>query len=177
MKKLTTKTKERLKRRGFIVEADGTIRKKTVLEKYFEKGYLDLPNSSFSAEDRKSVGEKLARDYYLGHFNSVKSVNLEDPIIKSTGGEGIEGFLYHQQRYLDAIKSLPYEFLDAVRIVCIEDKELSSDSSIPLSGIRNKYNVYYQKMLLTLGLERLVKYYLKISKNNSWHLVTFVIRK
>jgi len=167
MKKLSTKTKERLTRRGYVIESDGSIRKKTVLEKYFEKGYLDLPNSKFSAEDRKKVGEKLAYDYYMGNLSPVGSINLENPRIKSTGEGGIEGFLFHQQRYLSAIKELPYEFLDAVRIVCIEDKELSNDRSVPMNGIRNKYNIYYQKMLLTLGLERLVKYYLKISKKSS----------
>ncbi|MBQ8671483.1 MAG: hypothetical protein IJ525_03070 [Alphaproteobacteria bacterium] len=167
MKKLSLKTKERLKSRGYVVENDGTVRKKTVLEKYFEKGYLDLPNSQFSAEDRKKVGEKLAYDYYLSNLNHVRSVNLEMPRIKSTGEGGIEGFLFHQQRYLNALKSIPYEFLEAVRIVCIEDRELGCDKSVPKSGIKSKYNIYYRKMLLTLGLERLVKYYLKISKNSS----------
>ena len=62
MKKLSTKTKERLTRRGYVIESDGSIRKKTVLEKYFERGYLDLPNSKFSAEDRKKVGEKYSPD-------------------------------------------------------------------------------------------------------------------
>ena len=112
--------------------------------------------------------EKSIKDVNAKPVEGEADSDLRDTeLIPFTYEGGIEGFLFHQQRYLNALKSIPYEFLEAVRIVCIEDRELGCDKSVPKSGIKSKYNIYYRKMLLTLGLERLVKYYLKISKNSS----------
>ena len=63
-------------RKGYVKNSDGTVCRKTVLERYYNKGYLDLPNSCYSAEDRKRTGEQLAYDYYMGFPEHLKSIDV-----------------------------------------------------------------------------------------------------
>ena len=65
------------------------------------------------------------------------------------------------------MKSIPHEFWEVVRVVCIENKEISSDNEIPIRTLLSKNNIYHKKVLLSLGLERLVKFYLKKNKKSS----------
>ena len=155
------------KRRGYIKDENGNYRKSTVLEKYLKEGYLHLPNSTFSDEDRKRVGERLAYDYYMGNFGRIRSVNIAEIRTGTRGSEGLDNSLVFRERFLRAAQSIPYEFWPYVRQVCIDNKEIKGDLSIPQKGLRNKNSIYYKKMLLNLGLERLVKHYLQKNKKSS----------
>lgn len=158
---------ERLKRRGYELNDEGTLVKKTILAKYYEKGYLDMIPSMYSAEDRKKVGELLALDYYLGMYEGVKTLKFERICAGFQYLGGQEDVLFHRQRYLAAIQSIPEEFWPAVRQVCIEDKELTGDTFAPSAKLIHKSNIYHKKMLLNLGLERLIGFYLKKNKKSS----------
>lgn len=158
---------ERLQRRGYDINDEGILVKKTVLTKYYEKGYLNMIPSIYSPEDRKKVGEYLALDYYLGINESVKARQLEKVCSGFQFLDGQESALFHKQRYLDAIKCIPEEFWPSVRQVCIEDKELTGDFLVPSAKLIHKSNIYHKKMLLNLGLERLIGFYLKKNKKSS----------
>ena len=158
--------KEALKR-GYIRRTEGGYYKKSVLEKYFDGGYLKLSDSNFSAEDRKKVGEQLAKDFYLGNYHNLQSVKLFADNIRSTGSYSREEALFYKERYLNAIRAIPAEFWPAVRCVCIEDKELFSRPEIPKNSLLHKNNIYHQKMLLCLGLERFIKFYLQKNKKKT----------
>lgn len=106
----------------------------------------------------------MAKDFYLGNYNNLQSVPLLR-ISGSTGGR--DNALVYKERYIAAMKSLPQEFWPVVRIVCIEDKELKVDKNIISQSLLGKQIVYHLKMLLVLGLERLVKYYLQKNKKSS----------
>lgn len=160
-------SKEEAIRRGYKKTKQGTYYKRTVLDKYYEQGYLDLPHSKYSADERKKAGEMLAHDFYMGHYNTLKSPILHMEIIPTTGTKGIDASMVFQDRYLSAVKNIPYEFWPTVRKVCIEDEELVGQIDEPKQSLRNKQSVYYQKMLLNLGLDRLLKFYLKNFKKNS----------
>ena len=133
-------------------------------EKYLENGDLELQNSPFSAEDRKRAGEHLAKDFYLGNYNKLQSVSL---LKIASGNNGRDDALIYKEAYLNAIKRIPNEFWPAVRIVCIEDKELKADKNIIPHSLRSKQIVFHLKSLLVLGLERLVKYYLQKNEKSS----------
>jgi hypothetical protein len=165
IKKITDKGE--VLRKWYVKNDDGVVCNKTVLQKYFEKGYLDLPMSCYSAEDRKKAGELIAQDYFLGFKQQLKSIDFEAVNIRGTGDNGQEGQMFHRDRYLNAMKSVPYEFWPSVRRVCIEDKKLICDKVVDKNSIKNKNNSYYQKMLLNLGLERLIEFYLKKNKKSS----------
>ena len=165
IKKITLKGE--ILRKGYVRNNDGVVCRKTVLERYFERGYLDLPNSCYSAEDRKRVGEMLANDYYLGLPKHLRSIDLSAVNIPTTGVQNSETSLFYRDRYLKAMQAVPYEFWGAVRRVCLEDKKLICDDDVDKHSLKNKNNSYYQKMLLNLGLERLIGFYLKKIKKSS----------
>lgn len=154
-------------KRGYVIDNKGRLRHKTALDKYYESGVLALIQSPFSAEQRKRAGEILARDYYLGHYNTLQSIKYYESNIKSTGERGIEISLYYKNKYLEAIKSIPHEFREAVLRVCVEDKKLVDKKEKTDKNLMDKNIVFYRKMLLVLGLERLLKYYLQKNKKSS----------
>lgn len=135
--------------------------KKTVLQKYYEDGYLDMPESKFTAEDRKTAGDLLAQDYYLGNYDSLQTARLRIVAIATTGEYTREQALYFKERYFRAIKTIPIEFWPTVRRVCIDDLPITSDKYISVHSSLYKHDIYHKKMLLNLGLERLVYFYFK----------------
>ena len=157
-------SKEEALKKGYKKRQQGGYYKQSVLEKYWEKGWLRLENSPFSAEDRKKAGELLRKDFYLSNYNNLHSLSFIK-ISKSTADR--ENLLYYKERYLGAVKSVPQEFWRAVRVVCIEDCELKIDKNIIAHSLLSKQASYHLKMLLNLGLERLVKYYLQKNKKSS----------
>ena len=159
--------KAEAKRKGYRKNSRGTYINKSVLDKYYEQGYLDLPGSKYCAEERKQAGEKLAQDYYLSHYNNLKSPILTVNIIPTTGESGMDVALFFQDRYINAVKHIPYEFWPVVRLVCIEDKELRGDGEVDKNTLRSKNSIFYKKMLLNLGLDRLFKFYSKKIKKSS----------
>lgn len=157
-------SKEEALKKGYKHRKEGGYYRQSVLEKYYEKGVLELSESSFSAEDRKKAGERLAKDFYLGNYNYLQSISF----LKISGSRGDrDSALVYKERYIAAIKSLPKEFWSVVRTVCIEDKELKADKNIIAQSLLGKQIVYHKKMLLVLGLERLVKHYLQKNKKSS----------
>lgn len=157
-------SKDEALKKGYKKRRQGGYYKQSILDKYLEKGWLELENSHFSAEDRKKAGELLRKDFYLSNYNNLHSIPLVK-ISKSTADR--ENLLYYKERYLNAVKSIPTEFWPAVRIVCIEDCELKVDKNIITHSLLSKQASYHLKMLLVLGLERLVKYYLQKNKKSS----------
>ncbi len=149
------------KRRGYVLDNSGTWRKKTVLEKYYDEGYLDLVGSPFKAEQRKLAGEILAHDYYLGNYENLQSVKIFQVHIRTTGNIGKERALYYKERYLRAIKNIPYEFWPTVYKVCIEDTRIDNFEEKNDNSLRSKNKNYCLKVFLCMGLERLLKYYLQ----------------
>ena len=154
-------------RKGYVRNKDGIVCHKTVLERYFDRGYLDMPNSCFSAEDRKNVGKRLAQDYYLGLPYHLKSVDFAAVNIPTTGECLSDSKMFYHERYLCAMESIPREFREAVRRVCLDDKKLICDEVVDKKSLKNKNCSYHQKMLLNMGLERLIEFYLKKNKKSS----------
>ena len=157
-------SKEEAVKKGYRRRRGGGLYKLSVLEKYYESGVLELKDSQFSADDRKRAGERLLKDFYLGNYNNLKSV----PLLKTSSNRACrEDALIYQERYIKAMQSIPDEFWPAVRIVCIEDKELKADKNIIPRSLLSKQIVYHLKSLLVLGLERLVKFYFQKNKKSS----------
>ena len=92
--------KKELERRGFSRNSDGVYYKKSVLEKYYDLGYLSLFENKFSADDRLSAGKRIAFDYYKANRNSLQSVKQYIVNIRSTGESGKESQLFYKERYL-----------------------------------------------------------------------------
>ncbi len=155
------------KKRGYVLNENGIWRKKTALEKYYDEGYLELEGSPFTAKQRKTAGEILARDYYLGNYNNLQSVKIYRLNIRTTGNAGKERALYYKERYLRAVKNIPYEFWPTVYKVCIEDIKIDKFEEKNDNSLKSKNKNYCLKVFLCLGLERLLKYYLQKNEKSS----------
>ncbi len=133
-------------------------RKRSTLQRYYDEGVLELSDSRFAAADRKNAGEILLLDYYLGNYDSRQTARLFLCKIPTTGEYGRDQALFYKERYLRAIKNIPSEFWMAVRRVCIDDLPLKSNYPEQHAMLR-KYDVYHQKKLLNMGLDRLIQFY------------------
>jgi hypothetical protein len=132
----------------------------STLERYYRYGVLDMVAGQFNGADRKTAGELLAKDYYLGHFDSIKGMQWRPDNIPTTGEFNREQAMYYKERYLRAMKQIPEEFWSVVRRVCIDDLPLVG--SYPQEQtIMNSHAVYHQKILLNHGLDRLIYFYFK----------------
>ena len=158
--------KKTLEKRGFSKNRDGVYYKKSVLEKYYDLGYLSLFENKFSADDRLLAGKRIAFDYYMANRSNLQSVKQYIVNIRTTGESGKESQLFYKERYLRAIKAIPREFWVPIRFVCIDDNELK-DNKNPKSSVIYKHNVYCLKALLCMGLDRLCEYYLKKNEKSS----------
>ena len=61
-------SKDEALKKGYKKRRQGGYYKQSILDKYLEKGWLELENSHFSAEDRKKAGELLRKDFYLSNY-------------------------------------------------------------------------------------------------------------
>ena len=158
--------KKRLLNQGFSKNKDGIYYKKSVLEKYYDLGYLSLFEEKFSAADRLLAGKRIAFDYYMANRCNLQSIKQFVVNISTTGDSGRESQLFYKERYFQAIRTIPKEFWAIVRFVCIDDNEIK-DNKNPKGSLGYKHNVYCQKVFLCLGLDRLSEFYLQKSKKSS----------
>jgi len=141
-----------------LAKKKGVIYKKSLLEIWYAKDWLDLPNSKYSSEDRLNSGMKLAADYHImnrENLHSSYTINTKVDGAKFTPG-------FHcaneaESRYLQAIQSIPSEFWPMVRKICIEENELQAPLS--MSERQKTYFYYLCRIDLCRGLDRLADYY------------------
>lgn len=158
--------KKELKKRGYTKNKDGIYYKKSVLEKYYDLGYLSLFEDKFNADDRLLAGKRIAFDWYMANRSNLQSVKQFVVNIRTTGDSGKESQLFYKERYIRAIRAIPKEFWAPIRFVCIEDNEIS-DKKSPKGSVIYKHNVYCLKVLLCLGLDRLCTYYSQKNEKSS----------
>ena len=144
---------------GFIKTEKG-IYKMSLLERYYNKGWLDLGNERYSAKDRLSAAAKLREDYEMSRFFNATSTSYREKVDggNMTGILEIDVICEARERYFAAIKTIPEEFLSVVKNVCLEGKEPKLPSDLPE---RRKLELIFSlRRDLCRGLDRLVGYYL-----------------
>ena len=157
-------SKQKVIENGFT-KKNGIIYKKSLLEIWYAKSWLELPNSKFTAEDRLNSGAFLAADYY-----AMNSANLHSGYILNTkidGGRGESASVIKsrmQNSYMKAVKAIPSEFWPIVRKICIEEQE--PIPSMFMSERQKAYFYYLARIDLCRGLDRLAEYYNQKLKQN-----------
>lgn len=141
----------------------------TVLDKYLSGGYLNLAGSIFSAKERYKAGSRLALEYYLGYSGALKShncigVNNCKTNLNMSAFTFNERAVYYRTLFTAAKKSVPIEFWLPVFEVCIKDNMLVGRYNAD-QKLLNKHDVYCQKILLCMGLDRLIRHYLRSDSN------------
>ncbi len=134
-----------------------------VISRYAENGDLDMPGSVFDAREKISAASRLFVDFYLGRLSPVRVTN---PLRLKVDGGGKsvekESVLDRKQAYIQAMRAIPWQFRAAVRTVCVEDKAIKAAGEVvKMSRHKQLQTIDRGKFLLNLGLDCLVRYYLK----------------
>ncbi|MBE6443601.1 MAG: hypothetical protein E7020_02915 [Alphaproteobacteria bacterium] len=139
--------------RGFI-KKNGTIYKQSLIEIWYNKGWLELNNSNYNSEDRLKAGLKLALDFHIINRANLHSSHIINDKIDNNYNNESFAILDAKKRYQQAIKSIPAEFWPIVRQICIEEKD-----PIPPLNTSERQRAYFYYMCridLCRGLDRIL---------------------
>ena len=151
--------REELEKRGKESKKDGMFHQLNVLERCSRDGWLDFGNRRYSAMDRVSAGNRLGRDFYLSGLETVSANDVRRVRVDGSGTVSLpEKMLLARDRFNKAMCAIPYEFWPVVSRVCCEDKEFEVENG---SERQRAYARHRSAILLCLGLDRLIGYYLK----------------
>ncbi len=137
----------------------GRIYKFSVLETWYNKGYLDYNASKYSAQERLEYGLKLALDFQIINRANLRSGHIKNSKIDKTDYTQSVELLDVMQRYNNVIRSIPSEFWPIVRKICIEDTDLVFPKNV--SDRQNHYFSYLSRIDLCRGLDRIIDAYTK----------------
>jgi len=134
----------------------------TVIERYYENGWLDFNcTKRYTALARCSYALLLAQDFYLANIQNIKATDCSKIKVDSTGYyQDSNKSLYYQERYNKAISSVPKEFREIIRLVCIDDRPLAvNDNFKDMTSRRKSEWSFSLKIDLCRGLDRLIDFY------------------
>ena len=135
-----------------------SLKKDTALDFYARKGWFN--RGKYSAMERVWAGKMLSADFHLAGLTFSGVAGYKERV-DCSGSRESDSLLDAKDRYNKAIKSIPAEFLPIVRLVCCEDKKVPILSKKRIDADEEKTEA---KQLLRLGLDRLVDYYISLSK-------------
>lgn len=127
---------------------------KSVLEKYYQKGWLKYGNKEISAEERFFAGYVFYQSYVKSHVLSVGVIDFGKPHVD--GGmrfNPIEGKFFLRDKFLKACQAIDQNCRQVVQTVVLENKDV----------IKRRNDMPIIKMMLCGGLDGLVSYYIKES--------------
>lgn len=152
--------KKELEAKGYTRNDDGIFRKLNALEFLGKKGWLDYGSPKFTARDRISAGNRLANDFRLAEIEGVSANDVSKIRVDGRGAYNVsQTILDAKDRYYKAVKSIDKELWGRIRKVCIDEKFIEVEAKNKYSEIKNKT---YEYTMLCLGLDELIKHYLKI---------------
>ena len=141
-----------------LIKRNGCIYKMTVLEKWHEKGWLELNTSKFTSSQRLYCGLRLHRNFQIInkaalHSGFVINDRVNDSFFKSAGIIALNAW----EEYSKTIKLIPQEFWPIVRRICIEDKEPQPPKH--MSERQRAYFYYMCRIDICRGLDRIANEY------------------
>lgn len=136
------------------------VKRLSVLENYYFKGWLNMSNTQWSADDRLKAGQRLYGDYYRSHRIS-RYIDYEKPRVDSSAKTEPEYLLDARDRFNKAIQSIPADYWPEVREVCCYNRLIKGRG---LTKRQQLYDRYMQMCDLCRGLDYLIRFYLRIGK-------------
>ena len=130
----------------------------SVLEIYHARGWLNNAYSKWSAEDRLTVGLRLAADFYRAGYVPVVAIDYGKERVDNSVKEEPEWVLDARQRYNDAIRSVPNDYWPVVREVCCLNKYIKVVGKNKVAQGNDRYRKLFD---LCRGLDCLVWHYLR----------------
>lgn len=144
-KKTTNQNKTKIRGKTFS---------KTFIEQLYEKGWLEYNQSPYSDDARLRIGLKLMFNYQiLSRANLHSGYIFNDRIDISTS---LQCKMYNDALdfYRKCLRSVPAEFWDIVRQVCLEEKMPTISPN--LSERQISHITYMYRIDLCRGLDRII---------------------
>lgn len=137
--------------------------RKTLLEQFYEKGFLNLPKSKFSAAERLQCGKRLINSYQI-----MQKANLHSGFIFNNRIDlalSLESKMYSDALnfYRRCLRAVPAEFWQVVRSVCLEEKLPQLPDSI--SERQRSHINFLLHIDLCRGLDRILSSQLKVDSS------------
>ena len=142
-----------------IVKKNNVYYQQTLLEIWYAKGWLELKNSRYGADDRLRFGLKFMVDYYIINHAKLHSAYIFNNKIDRSVKVESENFLDAQNRYRRAVRAIPAEFWPTVRKICLEEKEPVAPAK--MSERQKTYFYFLCRTDLCRGLDRIIDEYTK----------------
>jgi len=94
----------------------------TLLQKYFQKGWLKFGNRQISAQDRLNAGNRFYADFYKAGIVDLRIPNLEKPRVDGGNSKDTPDFVLEaRERFNKAVLSLnPEQSFVLWQIVCLD---------------------------------------------------------
>lgn len=129
---------------------------KTLLEQFYEKGWLEYKSSPYSSDARLRIGLKLIYNYQI-----IKRANIHSGYIfnsKIDTSISLSNAMYNDavNYYRRCLRAVPTEFWEVVRSICLEEKMPKVASR--MSERQQAYINYLYRIDLCRGLDRLISY-------------------
>ena len=130
----------------------------SLLMDYYRQGFLDVEENKYCAGDRLRAGETLQED----HAKAKLDIHGSDPSKIRVDISGFkqepESVMIHKDRYYKAIKAIPKEFLDVMRAVVIDEKNLPTGREV------GREKAYKARWCLCMGLDYLCEHYASLHR-------------
>lgn len=153
MTKLIYTNKNDVIRKG-LCKKEKHIYKKTILEMWYDKGWLELEGSRFDENMRLEFGLRLMLDFSIINRSNLRSQLNTFGIIDYKNFTLSDSLLDAVTRYNKAIRAIPAEFWPAVKTICLEDKTPSFPKF--LSERQRTYSYFLARTDLCRGLDRVI---------------------
>lgn len=127
---------------------------KTVLRKYFDKGWLKFGSRKITALDRLNVGNRFYADFYKSGIADFKIPDLGKPRVDGGNNKGTPDFVLDARaRFNAAFQTLSGDQAKIVmRVVCY-------DKFIKVPNLDYRHNIEVAKEKLCEGLDVLFFHY------------------
>lgn len=150
-------TPEVAKRLGYSKREDGGYQRLSLIERYFQKGWLEFGDKRLTGDIRLDSATRLASDFYYSRFPQAGATDYtKDRVDGGQNKTEPESVLIARDRFFKAMKSIPQEFRKLIRdIVLFEKRPL-------IAGMTKRqydYNLHLMKVDLCRGLDRLACHY------------------
>jgi hypothetical protein len=102
----------------------------TVLQKYFQKGWLKYGNRLISAQDRLNAANRFYADYYKAGIVDLRVPDLAKPRVDGGNNKGTPDYVLDARaRFNAAYKALTIDGADLVMRVVCWDKQIKVNSN------------------------------------------------
>lgn len=147
---------EELAKRGFTVR-DNQVYRLTLIERYFEKGWLEFGDHRLTPEIRLEAADRLAADFYFSRFPQNSAIDWQKERVDG-GLNKCEptAVLDARDRFFKAIKAIPSEFWPVVQDVVLY--ETRPDIGGATKAMYNELLAVFKRDLCR-GLDRLALHY------------------